>query len=92
LTQGGADERLLVWDSNTLQIAEEFSIQKSIFCLRMSPPPSTVVAVASTSNHVRLVDLKSGSSTHELRGHAGMAFIKLFILYLFVNRKNSVLV
>lgn len=27
------------------------------------------MAVATNTNHVRLIDLKSGSSTHELRGH-----------------------
>ena len=67
----GMDQRLLVWDANTLTVAEEFNINKLVFCHQLSQPPSTLVAVASASNHVRLIDLKSGSSTHELRGHTG---------------------
>ena len=67
----GHDQRLLVWDSNTLTIAEEFPIRRTVYCHQMSKPPSTLVAVASGSNHLRLIDLKSGSSTHELRGHNG---------------------
>jgi hypothetical protein len=54
-----------------MQVAEEFSIHRPVFCHQMSQPPSSVVAVASASHHVRLIDLKSGLSTHELRGHAG---------------------
>ena len=67
----GLDQRLLVWDANSLRIAEEFPIRRTVFCHQMSQPPSTLVAVASASSHVRLIDLKSGSSTHELRGHNG---------------------
>jgi DNA excision repair protein ERCC-8 len=70
-TSSGMDQRLLIWDANSFKIAEEFKINKLVFCHQMSQPPSALVAVASASNHVRLIDLKSGSSTHELRGHAG---------------------
>ena len=72
----GMDQRLLVWDANTMKIAEEFKINKLVFCHHLSRPPSTMVAVASSSNHLRLIDLKSGSSTHELRGHSGTNTIK----------------
>lgn len=74
-----ADQRLLVWDSNTLSIAEEFQISRTIFCHQIAQPPSTLVAVASASNHVRLIDLKSGSHTHELRGHTGWNLFNIFI-------------
>ena len=72
----GMDQRLLVWDANSLKIAEEFKINKLVFCHHLSRPPSTMVAVGSSSNHLRLIDLKSGSSTHELRGHSGTDSIK----------------
>lgn len=66
----GMDQRLLVWDANSMEVAEEFNINKLIYCHQISLPPSPMIAIGSSSNHVRLIDLKSGSNTHELRGHA----------------------
>ena len=60
-----------VWDSNVLEPVEEFTMTKlSSAHLRKSPSP--LVAIAGT-NHVNLIDLKSGSTSHELRGHGSAA-------------------
>jgi WD40 repeat protein len=89
----GMDQRLLVWDANSVTIAEEFNINKLVFCHQLSQPPSTLVAVASASNHLRLIDLKSGSSTHELRGHTGnykpIEKIPNCICPIFISTDNS---
>ena len=50
---------------------ESFSLSKNIYCHHISPLNPTRVAVGTDSNHIRLVDLRSGSSTHELRSHTG---------------------
>lgn len=66
----GADGQLKVWDANVLkEPVESFLLSKRIYCHHLSSLQPSQVAVASNTNHVRLVDLKSGSSTHELRGH-----------------------
>lgn len=68
----GADGQLRVWDANELtQPVETFLLSKRIYCHHISPGNPSSVAVATDSNHIRLLDLRAGSSTHELRGHAG---------------------
>ena len=68
----GTDGQLKVWDANTLtHPVENFILSKKIYCHHICPLNPSKVAVATDSNHIRLVDLRSGSSTHELRGHSG---------------------
>ena len=65
-----ANGELRVWDANDLtQPVESFILSKRIHCHHLSPLNPSLVSVATDTNHIRLVDLRSGSSTHELRGH-----------------------
>ena len=66
----GADGQLKVWDANHLNVPVEcFNLSKRIYCHHIGKLNPSQVAVGTDTNHVRLVDLRSGSSTHELRGH-----------------------
>jgi DNA excision repair protein ERCC-8 len=75
----GMDGAVKMWDANVLESGpvEEFHFpHEQIFShhLRVTETNSssnksalTLLAVASESNHINLLDLKSGSSSHELR-------------------------
>ena len=66
----GYDGQLKVWDANHLnQPVESFTLAKRIYCHNIARLNPSQVAVGTDTNHVKLVDLRSGSSTHELRGH-----------------------
>lgn len=66
----GMDRNLRIWDANSLQPAENFIMASKIYHHHMSPISShNLVAVATQSNEVILADLRSGSKSHELRGH-----------------------
>lgn len=62
---------LKVWDTNTMKPADTFQMEGRIYQHHMSSVATKhcLIAVGSTNAQVLLVDLKSGSSTHELRGH-----------------------
>ena len=65
-----ANGQLKVWDANVLsQPVESFLLSQKIYSHDISPLNPSCVAVATDTNHVRIVDLRAGSSTHELRGH-----------------------
>lgn len=68
----GMDKQLKIWDTNCMKPADTFSFEGRVFQHHMShiATRNCLVAVASSVNHVLLVDLKSGSCTHELRGHS----------------------
>eukprot|EP00112_Aurelia_sp_Birch-Aquarium-sp1_P011298 Seg2376.3 transcript_id=Seg2376.3/GoldUCD/mRNA.D3Y31 product="DNA excision repair protein ERCC-8" protein_id=Seg2376.3/GoldUCD/D3Y31 len=65
------DKSVKVWDSNTLQVADEFNFEYLIYCHHMSAVARKhcLIAVACDASKINLCDLKSGSSTHSLRGH-----------------------
>ena len=75
----GMDGAVKMWDANALEAGpvEEFHFpHEQIFShhLRVTDAYSsskksalTLLAVASESNHINLLDLKAGSSSHELR-------------------------
>ena len=75
----GMDGVVKMWDANTLDSGpvEEFDFpNEKIFSHHLSVTENhstlkksslTLLAVASESNHINLLDLKSGSSSHELR-------------------------
>lgn len=68
----GTDKLLKVWDSNCLTPVEKFNSKGRIFHHQCSPIPSSnpLISVASSVNHVEIIDLRSGGSTQELRGHS----------------------
>ena len=75
----GMDGSVKMWDANALEKGpvEEFNFpEQKIFSHHLNVAdnkfsskrsPLTLVAVASASNHINLLDLKSGSASHELR-------------------------
>jgi len=66
-----ADQTLKVWDTNALQVAEQFDFHKVIYSHHMSAQAKkhTLVAVSSEDARIYLCDLRSGSKSHTLRGH-----------------------
>ncbi|XP_034252372.1 DNA excision repair protein ERCC-8-like [Thrips palmi] len=65
------DKTIQVWDSNYMRPVEKVKFEGRIFQIHMSTNTGSkcLIAVAGTESIVRLVDLKSGSYSHELRGH-----------------------
>jgi len=64
------DGLLKVWDTNCGKPAEQFNIGGVINKHAIARPDvGALVAVAGETNHVTLIDLKSGSTSHVLRGH-----------------------
>jgi len=67
-----ADGKLVFWDANELSRADTYDMDSAIHCAHMSPllAHQLVALGLQRYNHVRLVDPKSGSMVHELRGHS----------------------
>ncbi|XP_071851733.1 DNA excision repair protein ERCC-8-like [Apostichopus japonicus] len=65
------DGKVKVWDTNALIPAEEFVINQAIYSHHISPIATQhcLIAVGSMSSKIKLCDLKTGSSTHILKGH-----------------------
>ncbi|KAL4235709.1 DNA excision repair protein ERCC-8 [Mactra antiquata] len=71
-TSSGTDCLLKVWDTNRLKPADEYQFSGIVYNHHMSPIATRhcLIAVACQSSSVKLVDLKSGSATHGLKGHS----------------------
>lgn len=68
----GYDHTLKLFSSETLQVSATFDLGSIVYSHSTSPIAShLLVACASQHPAVRLVDLRSGSSTHSLAGHSG---------------------
>ncbi|ELU06884.1 hypothetical protein CAPTEDRAFT_147072 [Capitella teleta] len=67
----GTDKVLKVWDANVLKTADEFAFSGVVYSHDMSSLASSrcLVAVSTQSSQIKLIDLKTGSATHSLRGH-----------------------
>ncbi|XP_046682118.1 DNA excision repair protein ERCC-8-like [Homalodisca vitripennis] len=73
-TTSGMDHMLRLWDTNGMCTFEKFEFNSKIYHHHISPVKSgttPLIAVATSSNHVYLADMRSGQKTHELRGHKG---------------------
>ncbi|KAM4810208.1 DNA excision repair protein ERCC-8 [Rhinophrynus dorsalis] len=72
-TSSSFDKTLKIWDTNTLQVAEVFRFDGTVYSHHMSPLTTkhSLIAVGTKSNRVQLCDLKSGSCSHILQGHRG---------------------
>ncbi|XP_074185013.1 DNA excision repair protein ERCC-8 isoform X3 [Rhinolophus sinicus] len=70
-TSSSFDKTLKVWDTNTLQAADVFNFEETVYSHHMSPVATKhcLVAVGTRGPKVQLCDLKSGSCTHILQGH-----------------------
>ncbi|KAK5007323.1 hypothetical protein LTR28_005434 [Elasticomyces elasticus] len=66
------DHSLKIYSSEMLTASASFDLASVVFSHALSPVAShLLVACATQHPAVRLVDLRSGSSTHSLAGHAG---------------------
>ncbi|NXU62907.1 ERCC8 protein, partial [Horornis vulcanius] len=70
-TSSSFDKTLKIWDTNTLQPADIFHFEGTVYSHHMSPVATKhcLIAVGTKSPKVQLCDLKSGSSSHILQGH-----------------------
>eukprot|EP00794_Sanderia_malayensis_P015588 gene15588-biopygen13297 len=66
------DKSLKVWDSNTLQVAEEYKFSNLVYRHHMSNKHN-LVAVGCEGSKIILCDLKSGSTSHTLEAIAAQA-------------------
>lgn len=75
-TSSGTDKLLKIWDTNRLKPADEYEFSGIVYNHHMSPVATRhcLIAVACQSSSVKLVDLKSGSATHNLKGHNKAVF------------------
>ena len=76
-TTSGMDRKLKVWDANEMRPADEYAVEGRVYCHDMCAHPggsggggAQLVALGTSINHVRLIDVRTGANTHELRGHA----------------------
>ena len=65
------DGSVKVWDTNALQSVENFTFKDMVYRHQMSPiaMSHSLVAAACKDSRIYLADLKSGSSSHILKGH-----------------------
>nr|XP_060617512.1 DNA excision repair protein ERCC-8 [Anolis sagrei ordinatus] len=70
-TSSSFDKTLKIWDTNTLQPADVFNFEETVYSHHMSPIATRhcLIAVGTKSPKVQLCDLKSGSCSHILQGH-----------------------
>uniref|UniRef100_A0A8C6XPS4 DNA excision repair protein ERCC-8 n=1 Tax=Naja naja TaxID=35670 RepID=A0A8C6XPS4_NAJNA len=70
-TSSSFDKTLKIWDTNTLQPADEFHFDGTVYSHHMSPVATRhcLIAVGTKSSKVQLCDFKSGSCSHILQGH-----------------------
>ncbi|KAK7824102.1 hypothetical protein U0070_019788 [Myodes glareolus] len=68
-TSSSFDKTLKVWDTNTLQAADVFNFEETVYSHHMSPAATKhcLVAVGTRGPKVQLCDLKSGSCSHILQ-------------------------
>uniref|UniRef100_A0A0P4WMG1 Uncharacterized protein n=1 Tax=Scylla olivacea TaxID=85551 RepID=A0A0P4WMG1_SCYOL len=67
------DKKIKIWDPNRMKVVDQFDIDCHIHHHQMSPVATkhSLLAVAGDSGEVILCDLRTGTSTHRLRGHDG---------------------
>lgn len=72
LTSGG-DRILKIWDTNSMTPVDDFEFSQIVNDHHMSSVARahSLVAVATESTRIKLVDLKTGSASHILKGHEG---------------------
>ena len=64
----GFDKKVKLWDANELRPADTFDFEGKVYGHDLGKGHH-LVAVASASSHVHLVDVRSGSNTQVLKGH-----------------------
>ncbi|KAK7489058.1 hypothetical protein BaRGS_00019719 [Batillaria attramentaria] len=76
-TSSGADYQLKIWDTNRLKVADKYSFHGIVYSHHMSgiSVKHCLIAVGCSRSTVKLVDMKAGSATHQLRGHDSSVFV-----------------
>jgi hypothetical protein len=62
------DGLVKVWDTETFASVFEFDLGGSVYCSRMHPH-GNIIAASTSTNMVRMCDLRTGGSTHAFTGH-----------------------
>lgn len=66
------DHTVKLWSSETLQLSASFTLNAVVYSHALSPiAQHLIVACAIQGPTIRLLDLRSGASTHSLAGHSG---------------------
>ncbi|CAF0793998.1 unnamed protein product [Didymodactylos carnosus] len=65
------DKKLKLWDANRLKLADEYDFTQFAYSAHMPTVNSSLIAVAHANGDVRLIDIRSGSSTHIMHLHKG---------------------
>jgi DNA excision repair protein ERCC-8 len=67
------DQSVKIWDSNTLDSVITWRMNSSVNCIAIPKNQATplLIAVGMDERNIRMCDLKSGASTHTLKGHGG---------------------
>ncbi|KAH8731397.1 WD40-repeat-containing domain protein [Phaeosphaeriaceae sp. PMI808] len=66
------DHTVKIYSSETLAPSASFNLDSVVYNIALSPIAShLLVACASQTPNVRLIDLRSGANTHSLAGHSG---------------------
>ncbi|KAF2015685.1 WD40 repeat-like protein [Aaosphaeria arxii CBS 175.79] len=66
------DHTVKIYSSETLHVSASFDLDSVVYNIALSPiADHLLVACATQYPAVRLVDLRSGASTHSLAGHSG---------------------
>lgn len=75
-TSSGGDCQLKIWDTNCLKLADKFLFEGLVYSHHMSgiACKHCLIAVACHRSSVKLVDIKSGSAAHQLKGHVGSVY------------------
>lgn len=65
------DHFVKVWDAEALEVVYAFDLQYRVYSADVSPNPASHALVATATDHplVRLLDLRTSSASHTLKGH-----------------------
>lgn len=73
----GADYQLKIWDTNRMKVVDKYSFHGIVYSHHMSgiARRHCLVAVGCSRSTVKLIDMKAGSATHQLKGHDSSVFV-----------------
>lgn len=76
----GMDGALKIWDTNRLEVAEEFDSYENIYAHSISPVATAhnLIAVGHKGTEVSLCDMRSGSNAQILKGHTDSIYSVLW--------------
>lgn len=70
-----SDRTVRVWDTNEMEVAECFGFKDDTYSFHLSKARKhSLIAVGCHDKSVYLVDMKSGSKSHTIKGHNGFVY------------------